>query len=235
MTISKETVKCHLCDKVIDGLFNEPSDDAAEILYYCDACSEMTIEVPCSNCGDLFQVMPEKDEAGDEDVEIEYLCDHCVKKNFRIIDLNNFEFDPKAIGIQCQKDILSNRRDQSKWHDALGMIGSLASQGNLAAIDYAGELLESSYLDIDNKRWLIEWLNGNLDQKIKNALLDILRVTKSDNKTRNLIKLILKTLAYTRDSALIEPLDEIAARFSVRMRNHVENAIEHLYRHKPVG
>lgn len=233
MTMPKEAVKCHLCGKVIEGLFAEPSDGDIEILYYCEECSEKTIEVRCGQCGKIFQEMPVKEEADDEDVEIEYLCEQCSKRKFRLIDINNMEYDPKEIGIQHQRNILSNLNDKSQWQNALHVIGYLASSGNTAAVDYACELLKSPSLDIANRIRLVGSFNVIIDQKIKNALLDILRLIKSDNKTRKLIMLILEKLAETEDKKLVAPLHEIANRFSVKMRSNVENAIKYVYEHEP--
>jgi len=229
MTMPKEAVKCHLCGKVIEGLFAEPSDGDIEILYYCEECSEKTAEVRGGQCGKIFQEMPVTEEADDEDVEIEYICEQCSKRNFRLIDINNMEYDPKEIGIEHQRKILSNLNDESKWQSALHVIGYLASSGNTAAIDYACELLKSPSLDIDKGIRLVESFNGNIDRKIKNTLLDILRLIKSDNKTRKLIIVILEKLVKTGDKKLVEPLYEIADRFSVKMRSNVEKAIEYLY------
>lgn len=234
MTVPNEAVTCHLCGKVIEGLFAEPSDDNTDIFYYCEDCSEMTIDVRCSQCGKIFQEMPMEDEAEDVDVEIEYICAHCSKSYFRMIDINNIKFDPREINIQHQKNILSNLNERSKWHSALGVIGYLASSGNLAAVDYACELLKSSSLDIADKIRLVGSFNVTIDRKIKDVLLDILRMIKSENKTRGFIKLILEKLAETGDKKLVEPLYEISEMFSVKMRNNVENAIQYLYRHKPI-
>lgn len=231
MTMPKEAVTCHFCGNVIEGLFAEPSDDSTDIFYYCDECSEITIDVQCSQCGKIFQEMPLSDEV---DVKIEYFCNNCCKSKFRIIDINNMEFDPREINIQHQKNILSNLNDKSKWQSALGVIGYLSSSGNLAAVDYACELLKSPSLDIANKIRLVGSFDVTIDQKIKNALLDILRMIKSDNKTKRFIMLILEKLAETGDKKLVEPLHEIADRFSVKMRSNVENAIEYLYKHRPV-
>jgi hypothetical protein len=80
---------------------------------------------------------------------------------------------------------------------------------------------------------LVGSFNGNIDRKIKNALLDILRLIKSDNKTRKLIMLILEKLAETGDKKLVDPLHELAGRFSVKMRSNVEKAIKYVYEHEP--
>ncbi len=94
------------------------------------------------------------------------------------------EYDPKEVGIEYQRKILSNPTDESKWQSAINVIGHLASSGNTAAIDYACELLKSPSLDIAKRIRLVGSFNGNIDRKIKNTLLDILRLIKSDNKTR---------------------------------------------------
>jgi len=102
----KETVTCHLCGNAIEGLFDEPPDDSTDVFYYCEKCSEMAVDVQCSHCGKIFQDMPSKDEA--DDVEIEYLCDNCCIGKFKVIDVDNMEFNPREINIQHQINILSN-------------------------------------------------------------------------------------------------------------------------------
>jgi hypothetical protein len=97
MTMHKEAVTCHLCGNVIEGLLAEQPDDSTDFFYYCEECSEMAIDVQCSECEKIFQDMPGKDEADDVDVEIEYLCDNCCKSKFGVIDINNMEFDPREI------------------------------------------------------------------------------------------------------------------------------------------
>lgn len=86
-----------------------------------------------------------------------------------------------------------------------------------------------------DKIGLVGSFNVIIDRKIKSFLLDTLRMIKSDNKTRKFIMLILEKLTETGDKKLVDPLHEIADRFSVKMRSNVENAIEYLYEHEPMS
>jgi len=89
-------------------------------------------------------------------------------------------------------------------------------------------LLKGNELDIPTKALLVSYLRGIKDTRVTDVLMGILRTTKSDNRTRGLIKEILKTIASTERKELIEPLLELmdSKNFSYKMKNKIYEVIE---------
>jgi len=153
-----------------------------------------------------------------------------------------FDFNPRKVSIKYQRDVIRktlNRRkglsdlslkgeDYSLLVSALHTIGWLAVEKNKEAIDLVCELLSGDELDLSSKACLVSELRGIKDKRVIDILLDILRTTKSDNRTRGLIKETLKTIASTRKKELIGPLFELldSKNLSYKMKDKVYTVIE---------
>lgn len=153
-----------------------------------------------------------------------------------------FDFNPRKVSIEYQREVIRktlNRRkglsdlslrgeDYGLLVRALHTIGWLAVEKNKEAIDLVCELLSGDELDIPSKACLVSELRRIKNKRVINILLDTLRTTKSDNRTRGLIKETLKTIASTRKKELIGPLFDLldSKNLSYKMKDKVYTVIE---------
>jgi len=186
--------------------------------------------IKCAKCGKEIEVQ-EEDILEDGEEVIEYYCESCGG------GLIVAFLDSKKANLDYQREIIEesikvkDKLPEKQYLDlsiALHTIGSLAVEGNQDAIELVCSLLKGNELDIPTKAVLVSYLRGIKDTRVTDVLIGILRTTKSDNRTRGLIKEILKTIASTERKELIEPLLELmdSKNFSYKMKNKVYEVIE---------
>lgn len=196
------------------------------------------IIVNCAICGKEMEEVEEFEEDG---VEVEYFCESCTIK-----ELISALYDPKTVKIDDKRKVIKFAIEEKinlfdlklqnetfrKVSDAIQSIAYLSMKGNKEAIKLVCETLKSESLHPSTKAYLVESLRGISEKRIINALLEILRKTKSDNRTRRLVRETLNTLASTRKKELIEPLFKLMAskNFSYKMKRNISDAIEKLDR-----
>lgn len=198
------------------------------------------IIVNCAGCGKEMEI-EETEEFEEDVVEVKYYCESCS-----IAELISVLYDPKTVKVDDNRKVIEFAIEEKvnlfdlkledetfqKISDAICSIAYLSIEGNKEAIKLVCETLKNESLHPSTKAYLVESLRGVKEKRIINALLEILRKTKSDNRTRRLIKETLNTLASTKKKELIEPLFKLldSKNFSHKMKRNIYDAIEKLER-----
>ncbi|ODS38768.1 MAG: hypothetical protein A7315_03135 [Candidatus Altiarchaeales archaeon WOR_SM1_79] len=188
---NEERGDCRICGREFDVGPKEEGADYSEALCLCDECLEIV----------LSRVAAGEDFAG-------VVFDLKLKQSPFItedgfLDLSKYPADHLIEDLK--------KGSKKRKREAGRLLASMASKGNIDAVDPVCEALLNPDLDPDTKEGIIEGLNAP-NKKITKALINLLLSLKPSNTTRRLINRIFVTLGKMEDKTAVRPLVEMLNR-----------------------